>query len=96
MQPESLFKIKVLNRLAKLPKSRFFKIQSVSVRGIPDILGVVNGRFVALELKVGKNKADALQELTLHLLREAGGFARVVTPDNLDETLDLLTRLSED
>lgn len=46
-----------------------------------------NGKFVAWELKVGNNKITALQEHNLKQIQKAGGIARVVTPENLDECL---------
>jgi Holliday junction resolvase len=60
--------------------------------GIPDIIGVINGQFFALELKVGKNKATALQTHVLKKITEAGGFAQVVIPENLELTLEQLRR----
>ena len=43
--------------------------------GIPDIVACVCGRFVAIELKAGRNKPTKLQELTMKLIRQAGGIA---------------------
>jgi mevalonate kinase len=46
--------------------------------GIPDIIVCYRGRFLAFECKVGKNKATALQELTIRQIVKAGGYALVV------------------
>lgn len=87
-QPETLFKERVQRDLkARFPDAWFFKSSERSIRGIPDIIGVIRGRFVALELKVGKNKADALQRYVIEKIKKAGGYAKVVTPENLPETL---------
>lgn len=95
-QPETKFKEKVLKRLRMIPGSYWLKIQSVAIRGIPDILGVVNGKFIALELKVPPNKLKpgSLQWHIIHQLKKAGAYAREVTPDTLDETLKNLENLT--
>lgn len=88
-QPETVFKERVQRLLKEhFPDAWFFKSSERSIRGIPDIIGVHRGRFIALELKVGRNKADALQTYVISKIDGAGGFARVVTPVNLAEILD--------
>lgn len=53
-------------------------------KGISDIIGVSNdGRFIAIECKVGKNKATIFQEQFLQDIKEHGGIAAVVY--NLEE-----------
>lgn len=86
-QPETLFKEKVLSKLKDIPKCFVIKLQQVSKVGDPDIILCVNGFYVALELKVGKNKATKLQAHKLEMIKQSGGIARVVTPENLDECL---------
>jgi hypothetical protein len=44
----------------------------------------------AWELKVGKNKADKLQLFKLDCIKQAGGIARVVTPETLEEAIEEL------
>lgn len=83
-QPETLFKTRVLKKLNEIPCSFFIKTQMVALRGVPDILGVVRGRFVALELKTEDGVTDELQKWTLAKIAKAGGYARVVRPSNLD------------
>ncbi len=60
--------------------------------GIPDIIGCVDGRFIAIECKAGKGKTTALQERELEWIAETGGFTFVAREDNLDE---LRQRLQE-
>lgn len=93
MNPETRFKIKVRAHLDLIPKSFFFKTQMIALRGIPDFIGVVNGRLVALELKVGKNKLDSLQKWVLLKIEKAGGVARELRPENLQEVIAELRRL---
>ena len=65
----------------------FVKIQQVSIRGIPDLLGCYRGFLFAFELKVGSNKASPLQAHVIKEILNAGGIARVVTPENLEECI---------
>ena len=70
----------------------FFKKEALSIRGLPDEVGLANGRFVALELK--KNLAETrkktgrivLQRYRLEQVCKAGGFGKLVCPETWDET----------
>lgn len=53
--------------------------------GVPDVIAVVKGRFIAIEAKAGKNKPTALQLKNLKDIRESGGIALVINEHNLDE-----------
>ena len=61
--------------------------------GIPDIIGCMNGHFIAIECKAGKGKATALQERELNAIAAAGGFACLVDETGLDELKQLLEKL---
>ena len=52
--------------------------------GTPDILACLNGRFIGIEAKAGKNKPTDLQALNLKRIDEAGGLALVINEENLD------------
>lgn len=52
--------------------------------GVPDFLCCVNGHFLAIEAKAGKNTATALQIKNMNQIIEANGLAMVVREDNLD------------
>ncbi len=83
---ETTFKKRIRPSLDALPRSWWVKVQQVGIRGTPDILGCVNGHFVALELKASKTSdAEPLQAYTLRKVDEAGGVAFVVTPENWNE-----------
>lgn len=58
------------------------KTNERSVRGIPDIIGVCNGMFVALELKGTVRAADPLQARILTYIKSAGGLAYLVHSEN--------------
>ncbi len=53
--------------------------------GVPDILAVVNGVFLAVETKSGRNKPTKLQKQQLRKIRTAGGLSMVVNEQNLPE-----------
>lgn len=92
-QRETLFKERVRRRLDTVPQSHWIKIQMVATRGVPDFLGVVRGRFVALELKTEGGRATKLQAHWLEKLNAAGAFTKIVRPSNLDETINELLSL---
>lgn len=82
---ETKLKEKILERLKGIEGLWYAKIQSVSVRGIPDILICYKGQFIAWELKTDQGTVDTLQSYTLNNIKKSGGIARVVTPHNLKE-----------
>lgn len=43
--------------------------------GVPDLIVCYKGRFIAFEVKIGKNKPTALQEATIRAINKAGGYA---------------------
>jgi len=92
MQKETKFKLRVQSRLAGLKPLGIWvlKTQQVATRGIPDIIICCQGLFFAWELKVGSNRATELQEFNLRQITKAGGYARVVTPENWDEAFEEL------
>lgn len=97
-KPETIFKERVQKDLKREIKNGwFFKVQQRSLRGIPDVIGCVKGKFVAMELKVPRTKtqvkADPLQEWVLSKIILANGIAMVVTPMNWQEVLTRLKAL---
>ena len=53
--------------------------------GIPDILGVINGKFIALELKGPKGVPSELQKRNIRLINKAGGWGLILYPSQLEE-----------
>lgn len=95
-KPETKFKERIVPLLNALPDSWWEKIQQRTIRGTPDVIGVINGLIIALELKAdGDEKPDALQLYKLDMIRQAGGYARVVHPDNWDEVYRELCSIAQ-
>ena len=75
-QGESARTKKLKDALSKAhPSSKWWKNHGseYSERGLPDIMGVVNGRFYGFEIKVGDNWFSASQIKRLRELELAGG-----------------------
>lgn len=95
-QDETKFKEKVLPELTAIPRTWWVKTQQVSISGTPDILGCVNGIFVALELKAKKGSPSKLQEYNIKLINDCYGFGFVVYPQNWDGILRKIKELADD
>ena len=61
--------------------------------GLPDMIGCINGRFIAMEFKTPENKngATEAQLKQISLINEAGGSARVIT--SVEEAFKFLDEL---
>lgn len=84
--PESKVKAKIHALLKKHKAYAVNYIGGVSANnGTPDILACLNGRFIGIEAKAGKNKPTDLQTLNLKRIDEAGGLALVINEENLNQ-----------
>lgn len=89
--PESKVKAKVRKVLDDLGIYHFMPPANGFGRaGIPDIIGCMQGSFIAIECKAGKGQTTALQERELQRIKDAGGFAFVAREDNINELLEKL------
>lgn len=61
--------------------------------GVPDLLACVNGYFVAIEVKAENGKPSDLQLWNVVQIRNAGGIAIVLYPDQFDEFKRLIDEL---
>ena len=61
--------------------------------GIPDILSCVEGYFLAVEVKVEKNKPSNLQRYNVQRIQKAGGFAIILYPKNWNLFVELIKAL---
>ena len=90
--PETIFKERVYSDIRKL--GFFEKTQQKSKSGIPDFIGCINGRFVAIELKIEEGRLDEIQYIKLKEISSAGGFAVVAFPDTWLYVLEELKQFS--
>lgn len=61
--------------------------------GIPDILAVVNGRFVGIEVKASNGRASELQLYNRKKIRESNGVSIIVYPSQFDEFKRLILQI---
>ncbi|MFW6002398.1 MAG: VRR-NUC domain-containing protein [archaeon] len=47
-------------------------------KGVPDLILCLNGDFVAVELKVGKNEPSNAQKIQMKRIRKSGGKTYVI------------------
>lgn len=90
---EQQFQRKVLGYINKLPKAFAFKVIAANKIGIPDIVGVIKGRFVAIEVKKSSGSiVKKIQTFVLNKINSCGGFTFIVYPENFEL---LKTKLGE-
>jgi Holliday junction resolvase len=63
--------------------------------GIPDIIGCMDGHFIAIECKAGKGQTTPLQDRELNAILNAGGTVFIAREHNLDD-LKLLLEAKQD
>jgi hypothetical protein len=89
---ETVLVTKIKKELNKMPRTFFFKVwgNGTQMAGISDLIGICNGRFVALEVKVpGKeNTLTALQRWFLTKIKLCGGVAEMIT--SVEEALKIV------
>lgn len=93
--PEKKVKDKVVALLKARGVYYFFPATyGMGRSGVPDIICCVNGRFLAIECKAGKNKPTELQVHELERILAAGGEAMVVNEEGLAGLPAVLDALS--
>lgn len=94
--PEQKVKAKVTKLLRAYGIYYFFPATGGFGRsGIPDIICCVNGFFLGIECKAGKNRPTKLQLRELKAIREAGGQAVVINETGIEELETLIVKLKE-
>jgi Holliday junction resolvase len=95
--PEKRVKDKVVGILKEAGAYYFFPATHGYGRsGVPDIVACVNGWFLGIECKAGRNKPTALQVREIQSIRAANGVAVVVNEDNWDMLPELIRKLKAD
>lgn len=61
---------------------------NMHLAGIPDIIGIHHGRFLGIEVKVGKNKLTKKQRAWIDSIKKEGGLAFVAY--SIDDVIDNL------
>ena len=90
MTPEAKVKKKVKELLDQMGVYHFSPMQNCMGRaGIPDIIGCLEGKFIAIECKAGKGTTTALQERELTRIQNAGGLALVVNEENINQLWEI-------
>ena len=86
MGSEKLFENKVKRYLDSIG-AWYMKVWGNGMQrsGIPDIIGCINGRFFALEIKADGGRKRPLQEYEIRRIHEAYGYARFLYPKEFDE-----------
>ena len=89
--PESLVKKNVRKLLDTLNIYHFMPPANGFGRaGIPDIIGCMDGHFIAIECKAGKGTTTALQDRELNAILNAGGTTYIARENNIAELKQLL------
>ena len=85
MTPEKKVKIKVKSILDKVGAYHCMPATGgYGASGVPDIIACHKGLFLGIECKANGNKATALQNKHLTLIKEAGGYSTVIDEHNVD------------
>lgn len=94
MKNEKAFENKVKDFL-KSENCWFVKTWSNGVQreGIPDLLVCCNGYFVGIELKAENGKPKQLQLWNIKKIRESGGVALVLYPDQFEDFKTLVNAM---
>lgn len=63
--------------------------------GVPDILACVNGYFIAIEVKAENGRPSELQKWNVEKIRDSGGIAIILYPNQFEEFKTLVTNLKK-
>ena len=78
---EAAFYQRIKRDLASLPGCSFFRVETSTMHGFPDLIILYNGRAFFLELKNTGNKATAIQRAIIDMIKRSMGISFVMTPD---------------
>jgi hypothetical protein len=97
LTPEGKTKRKVVEVLKKHEVWYFFPANNgFGKSGIPDIIAIVDGHFVGIEVKSATGKPTELQKICGKQIEEAGGTWLVVSNDVTLEVLDAVIENRKD
>lgn len=90
--PEGLIQAEIIEFLKESKVFHFRYNATSSQFGLPDIIAIVEGVFVGLEVKTKKGRPTELQLLMQKSVRRAGGVYEFVT--SVKEVKEVLKRVS--
>jgi hypothetical protein len=91
MTPEAKVKAKVRKVLEELGAYYVMPVTGGFGRqGAPDFLVCLQGKFIGIECKAGKNKPTPLQVKNLEQIEKAGGEAFVLNEDGVEQLREVL------
>ena len=94
--PEGRVKAKVKALLKKYNIYHFMPATGGYGRsGVPDFVCCMEGHFLAIECKAGKNTTTALQQREIEKIRKAKGNAVVVNEEMINALADTLKKIKE-
>lgn len=84
---EKVFENKIKKYLDSLPNCWYFKFWAgpYSKSGIPDIIALINGKFVGIEVKGPKGVASELQKRNIRLINKCGGYGVILYPKDFEQ-----------
>ena len=94
MTPEKKVKTKVKSILDKV--GAYYCMPATGgygASGVPDIIACHKGLFLGIECKANGNKATALQNKHLTLIKQAGGYSTIIDEHNVDSFEAVLKHL---
>ena len=65
--------------------------KGVQRKGIPDIIGIINGRFIGIEVKIGRDRQSADQKEIEKEITEAGGVYFIAK--SYDDYLEKISKI---
>ena len=97
MTPEGKVKRKVVEVLKKHEVWYFFPANNgFGKSGIPDIIAIVDGHFMGIEVKSATGRPTELQKICGKQIEDAGGTWLVVSDDVTLEVLDAVIQNRKD
>lgn len=65
------------------------------VSGVPDILVLLNGKFIGIECKAGKGEPTLLQIRNLKQIVASGGYSMIINETNLPQLEEVLCKIRD-
>lgn len=95
-KPETVLRQNLVRPFLQTLKNTFFEpIQQATIRGSPDFVLCIHGRFCSLELKDVGEEPRPLQELKLFKVTRTGGLRIVADRDNWKQVKELLSKMDQ-